>query len=355
VGDYALLRVLPWLGGTVVTLGMDGAIVYFLANQKDTRHVRATILAFLGIAAPVGVLGWVGVAPLLRDVFFAGLPVGVVALAGLLILSRMIVMTAKVAAQGRQDLTGSNRTHLLEGAMFLPWYAALLGFGADPGVAIVPALIAGDATTALFSWGRLIRRGFLDDLGRPSLAVARQMCSFGIRVNVGEWVYLLNLRINVVLVGAIAGPAAVGIYAVAARFAEILQLPGMAMNYVLMPRFSAGREADNARETRFLLPRVLAVATVAAVPLAFPQVDLAQRLPRQDVVAVRRGGRGDLALRGDLHPGHRALPAQRRQPAFRDPVPDVLDLPAGPHLRLGARAATQRRSRRAGRLGGDHA
>lgn len=269
VGHYALWRVLPWLAGTVLTVGLEGSIVYYLAGQsRDHAAVRGTILATLFVATPVGTLTWVLAAPLIGEAFFSGLTPTLVAAGGLLVITRMVVLTAKVAAQGMHDLAGSNRTHFLEGAAFVPWYAALIYLGVDANVAIVSALILADLTTTAVAWRRLIARGFLHGLGLPSFGVARRMCAFGIRMNMGEWLYLLNLRLNVVLIGAIAGPSAVGIYAVATRFAETLQMPGMAMNYVLMPRFSGGDAQQSAAEARTVLPRAFGLAVVAAVPLA---------------------------------------------------------------------------------------
>jgi O-antigen/teichoic acid export membrane protein len=79
---------------------------------------------------------------------------------------------------------------------------------------------------------------------------------------------LLNARLDFVLVGAIVGPAQLGIYAVASRFAELLRLPPLAVNYVLYPDFARVDSSTAVVRARSMIPRVGAVTAAAAVPLA---------------------------------------------------------------------------------------
>ena len=57
--------------------------------------------------------------------------------------------------------------------------------------------------------------------------------------------WLMNLRFDFILLGALAGPAVLGIYAVASKFAELMRLVPTALNYVLYPRFARlGAQGD---------------------------------------------------------------------------------------------------------------
>ena len=84
----------------------------------------------------------------------------------------------------------------------------------------------------------------------------------------GGMLALLNLRLDVAILGALAGPAVLGVYAVASKYAELLRLPGLAVTYVLYPAFARqGRAAATARTTA-LLGRATGLTALAAIPLA---------------------------------------------------------------------------------------
>jgi hypothetical protein len=65
----------------------------------------------------------------------------------------------------------------------------------------------------------------------------------------------LNLRLDFILLTVLTGPAVLGVYAVASKFAELIRVLGMALQYVFYPKFAREtpmRAVDNARR---LLPR----------------------------------------------------------------------------------------------------
>ena len=71
--------------------------------------------------------------------------------------------------------------------------------------------------------------------------------------------WLTNLRFDFVLLGALAGPAVLGIYAVASKFAELMRLAPTAINYVLYPRFARLGSEEATIEGRRLLPQATAL------------------------------------------------------------------------------------------------
>jgi lipopolysaccharide/colanic/teichoic acid biosynthesis glycosyltransferase len=91
----------------------------------------------------------------------------------------------------------------------------------------------------------------------------------------------MNLRFDFVLLGALAGPAVLGVYAVASKFAELMRLVPTAVNYVLYPRFARLGKAKATAEARRLLPLntaltvamtpFLAAATLVALPILYGQ------------------------------------------------------------------------------------
>jgi O-antigen/teichoic acid export membrane protein len=269
VGDYALLRILPWLLAVIVSGGLAGSIAYFLAGPtRDDARIRSTLIAIGLISAVAGALLWVLGTPLLQLMFFRHLPLGLIAVVSVRVVLRLAVITAKASAQGSGDLRGSNLTILLEELFFLPAFGLLLALNVSGDTAVIGALILSDVSTGLVAWSRLLRRGFLTGSRRPSLQLARTVYLFAVRGQLGSLLSLLNLRFDFVFLAAIAGPATLGIYAVASKYAEILRLLPIAAYWVLYPRFARADPATAVASSRRLMRRAGAVTVVTALPLA---------------------------------------------------------------------------------------
>jgi O-antigen/teichoic acid export membrane protein len=268
VGVLVMLRLLPWLAGLLLGLGLYGAAPYFLSGpNRDDRSYHTTLAAMAVGSGTVGVVGWVLAAPFLQHQFFPALSLALVGLAGLTVLTQTIETTAKACSQGTRDLHGSNRIIVLEEAIFLPLFGVLVWLGAPIYLAMVLALMSGDVLTAGQGWVRLIRRGFFRGAGRPSLAHARQVARYGVRAQVGSVALLLNARLDFALVGALVGPAQLGVYAIASRYAELLRLPALALNYVLYPSY-ASQGSSAAGDVHVKLARAAWIPAAGAVPLA---------------------------------------------------------------------------------------
>jgi O-antigen/teichoic acid export membrane protein len=269
VGDFALLRVLPWLAGVLMSFGLFGAAPYFLAGPSRTEpRIRSTIFGIALVCGAIGAVLWAVASPALHSRFFPGLPVGLVALAGVTVLTQLVESTAKASSQGLDDFVGSNRIIVLEEFLFLPAYGTLQLLGVSTFEAIVVALIVGDLCTLTTAWVRLARRGFFRAAGFPSLALAFRVIRYGARAEVGVVLLLLNARLDFIIVGAIVGPAALGMYAIASRFAELLRLPALAANYVLYPAYAAAGRGAAVQKTREMIPRMAWITIGLAVPLA---------------------------------------------------------------------------------------
>lgn len=268
VGVFALLRVLPPTVSVVISGGLPGAVPYFMAGPaRSNPRLRLTLLSIAAITGTMGAGLWIMSAPLLTRLLFASVPSVLVAWAGMRILSYLFLSTARACSLGSDDLKGSNRVIVLEEFMFLPLYILVQSVGAGGSAAVVVALLLSDVGTGLYAWARLARRGFFSAVQRPSLALARRVIGFGIRGEVGNLLLLLNLRLDVILVGALVGPATLGTYAIASRFAELLRLPPVAMTYVLQPRFAADGPAAAARRAHALFPRAFGLTASLVVPL----------------------------------------------------------------------------------------
>ena len=277
VGLYALLHVLPSLVGMVVSAGLALAATYLLAGPARTdRRLPLTIVAMTLGCGLAGTALWVVAAPTLGAAVLPDVSPTLVAVAGVLVLSRLVVTTAKACSQGTDDLPGANIVIAIEELNFLPAYAVLATTGMSPDATVVAALLAADAATASLAWARLARRGFFRGATRPAVELGRALAGYGLRAQAGFVIAQLNLRLDFVLLSALAGPAVLGVYAIASKFAELTRILSVAIGYVLYPELTrAGRARAIARARALLLPCGAATAATAlllgvAVGLVIP-------------------------------------------------------------------------------------
>jgi len=268
VGIYALLRVLPGLVGVVISAGLPGAVTYFIAGpDRENRRLPLTIVAISLVGGLVGMGLWTAAAPVLRSTLFPELSLLLVLLAGVTVLTQLVVATAKSCSQGTDDLRGANLVILNEEFMFLPAYGGLWAFGLRGYAASIAGLLIADLATALLGWWRLARRRFFEGADRPSFELTRRISLYGLRAQVGGVVTLLNLRLDFLLINVMTGPAVLGVYAIGSKFAELLKIPSLALTYVLYPTYSRDDQQTAALKARQLIPRAGGLAAAAIVPL----------------------------------------------------------------------------------------
>ncbi|GAA4059072.1 oligosaccharide flippase family protein [Streptomyces shaanxiensis] len=289
LGAYAMLRVLPWLTGVVVSSGLPMASAYFLAaGTRDDPRLRPTLALLAALGSGIGALLWLAATPLLQR-FFVVVPLWLLALASITVITRLLTVWGKACCQGAADIRGANLVIVMEELMFLPWYAVALAAGLRGVTAVIAGLVCGGTCAALTALGRLLRTGFAHGWGRPSVKIARRVVHYGARGQLGDLLFLVNMRLDFVILGALAGPAVLGMYAVASKFAELIRLPAVAVRYVLYPRFARQGPRSASRDVRRLLPRaaamtalltpVLGGASVIALPLLFGPAFQAAVLP----------------------------------------------------------------------------
>lgn len=268
VGIYALLRVVPGLVGVVISAGLPGAVTYFLAGpERGNRRLPPTIVAMAIVGGIAGTLLWTAGASVVGERLFPELSLGLVLLAGLTVLTQLSVATAKSCSQGADDLPGANRVIVNEELMFLPAYGGLWALGVGGYTASVSSLLLADLATSLLAWTRLTKRGFFRNAAPPSIELSRRIGSYGIRAQVGGIVSLLNLRLDFILLNVLTGPAVLGVYAVASKFAELLKIPALALTYVLYPKYARDDQRTAAANARWLFPRAGALTAGAIIPL----------------------------------------------------------------------------------------
>lgn len=272
VGVLALLRVLPGLAGVLAACGLPSAMGYFVAGpDRDHPHLWPTILAVMAGGGLLGTAGWLVVSPLLQRFFLQSTSVALVMVAGATVATQLPVAVGKACLQGLEDLRGANAVMAAEEAAFLPAYLVGRVLGLDGPWLLVLALLAADLAVAAGAWLRIARRlsGTGTTLrGTPERALGRRLVGFGLRSQVGGVVGLLNLRFDFLVLGSLAGTGAVGIYAVASKYAEFLRLPALALTWVTYPRVARMGAAAFAARGRRLVAPLVALGVGGALTLA---------------------------------------------------------------------------------------
>jgi O-antigen/teichoic acid export membrane protein len=267
VGGFTLLRVLPGLAGVLAAAGLPGAAPFFLSSDSAGPALRPTILWLTVAGATLGALGWVVLTPVLHRAFFHTWGIGLTLACAGAVFSQLFVAVGKSSLQGIGDLHGANLAIVAEEAAFLPVYLALIPLGPDMAV-VLAALVVTDIIVTVAITERLRRRGYFGSWAKPQWPLARRILSYGTRGQLGGVMSLINLRLDVAILGAVAGPAVLGIYAIASKYAELLRLPGLAVTYVLYPSFSRRSRHEAAKRARALIWPALGLTVAAAIPLA---------------------------------------------------------------------------------------
>ncbi|MFG2085734.1 O-antigen ligase family protein [Spirillospora sp. NPDC048824] len=268
VGAFTLVRILPGLLCHLSNAGLPAAAPFFLArDDRDQSRVRPTLAWLTVIGAFLACLSWLALSPLLFLVFFKSFGVWVTLAAAVPSFTQGFVSVGKGLLQGTDDPNGASLAIAVEEFVFLPIYVAILLGWHGPG-ALVAGLVLADIAAAAWIARRLRRRGFFRGWGRPDARLGRSIAGYGFRGYVGQLIDLLQLRFDMALLGALAGPKVLGVYTVASKFAELVQLPGLAVNYVLYPDFAREDKRSAARRTAALILPALGISVLAALPLA---------------------------------------------------------------------------------------
>ena len=279
VGEYALLRMMPGLIGVLCVLGLPGALAFFLAEpRRELPRLWPTLMAIGFAGALTGTALWVAAAPLIAKVFFPHEAPWLIAVAGATVASQLFLTLGKTALQGLEDRRGGDAVIAAEELAFLPCFVLPLVVGIHGIAAIIIGLGLADLVVAVDAWRRVSRRlgwrrfGLAGNgygwWGRPDRVLGKQVASYGLRGQVGGLITLLTLRLDVAILGAIAGPAILGGYAVASKYAELLRLPGTALTWVFYPRLAKLEQNQAAGVARRMIRPALVGIVVAAVPVA---------------------------------------------------------------------------------------
>ncbi len=267
-GVIAAFAVLQFLGATGLALGSGSGA--FVAAHRDTETGPAIANGLLAIAAGLGVVAaaLAGAAWFLGawHVAIPGTPLVVALALGPAVAGQYLVLG------GSQLALGAGATKRAAAGLVIGPAVMLLSVGAAavaglslPDFLLVQAaawLLAG-AIFVIAGGGRL-----------PGLSSARRILTGGRGAALGDLTNALSYRVDVLLVAALAGSAATGVYSLATQLMEPLWLLATSTASGLLIGFRGRSERERAARTvragrqTAALTAAGAVALVLAVPVA---------------------------------------------------------------------------------------
>lgn len=268
-GLLTLALLVPMTAETLLNGGLGLAYAYYAgAGRMRIRELSANALFF---ALVVGFGGLLLIAVLLLtralDVILPGLSREAVAVASaafpFLLLNRYLAGIA----QGFGKLRTVYAVKLAEMCVVLGLLLVLVVWsGGGPFSAIV-AYVGGTlvATVLLMGVMRTLGGDLRPRWDRP---LARASLSFGLRGHAGNILQYMNYRLDMFFVVYFLGPAALGLYSVSVRLAELLWHLPDAVGFAILPKAAGARAGEMDRFTARAATATVGLTLAAAGGLA---------------------------------------------------------------------------------------
>jgi len=270
-GEVALLTTIAYLSSQLSTLGIQQANVNLAGRDPGLSRGLAGTSVVLSVVFGTAAAGIVAALIVVVPDAGGAAPGWLQAL----VLASLPMLVLQVCLQhlalAQYLFVVCNAAWLLPPLVNVSANGVLALFGALSVEAAVGVWLAGQALATLLLAGATVRR--LGGFGRPQRSLARQMLAFGTKAHLGRVMLVGNYRVDQWILGAVAGPGALGTYSVAVAWSESLFFLPTAISAVQRPDLvratpsDAGRQAARAFRQAALLTVGLAIALVALAPL----------------------------------------------------------------------------------------
>ncbi|MCL4554352.1 MAG: oligosaccharide flippase family protein [Actinobacteria bacterium] len=287
-GQLTLLQTIPLIAALILSFGFEGANAYFVGRHG--RSPRDAVADSLALTAGVSIVGIPVIAVIMREFMpaLAGVELTTILLASATL--PLIVVTSLVSGvlTGQGRITGQAVAIILASVLFAVYALILLFLDRFDLHSLTVATLISAVTGVIIS---LVATGVMS-LTCPSLSRMREQLSYAGRQHVQTVAGFLEMRQDLLFLGVLASPAAVGIYSIGVSFAELAFYAPAAIAAALTARTlqedaPTGAEIS-ARITR-LLVAILAVMSIVLVVVAEPLVVLVfgeQFAPASIVIAI---------------------------------------------------------------------
>ena len=262
-GEAAVILTLAQIVGWLGSLGMNEGVTYVGAKRPhDMGRIVGTSLVLVVGLGTVGLALALGLLPVVIGADDPSLAIG-----------RMFMVTIYLGVAnglfsctlaGNQDFAGANLVRVAQPATYLVLLLAFLAFGQITVGTVLVAAGGGLAATVVASLARLWRTV---GVGKPSLDIAKQVGSYGLRVQGSLLGDLGTARLDFLLLPTFLTPAAIGLYSVATNVSSIIVSVVGAVGQLAFPAAARRGQKDGTVLVGRLLRLLLSAGTLVAIPL----------------------------------------------------------------------------------------
>jgi O-antigen/teichoic acid export membrane protein len=243
-GQLALIVAIAVSTSYIISLGMPTAVAFATAREGGSalgalRSIRRWLIAQLvtGFVLTAMVIAFAVNGSGRSDTFaLIAVPPATVAL--------MVVMYGLAVLQGRNRFAAFNTLRLLPAVGYAIGAIAVVLAGR---LTVSAVVVAWSFTTcfAALVIAIYVTRVLRDDDGKT--ADSRELVAYGLKAQIGTASPLENFQIDQLIVGAIAGPLALGYYVIAAAFTNLPRFIAQSLGMVVFPRVAGRLSSGGAR------------------------------------------------------------------------------------------------------------
>ena len=262
-GHLALLVVIPVILSQLCALGVPQSVTYYIARSPASAY--PTFKTAVRVMAPMALLAvLVHLGVLL--VAFHGQD-SAMRLAGLLTLMAapgwMTYALGLAILQGQRRFRAFNTLRLAQLSPYAAGVVALFALGSQslPLVALVWAgsmALAGILTLAIAI--RRLNHGLM-----VATVSGRALILFGVKGLPGQVSIMETFRLDQVVLGALAGPTALGLYVVGVAFANLPRFTGQSIGMIAYPTLASAAAGHGKRLANYVLLTLVVCGFVVAI------------------------------------------------------------------------------------------
>jgi len=260
-GELTAIQTWPLLLGTLAMLGLDSAVVYFIARQPERGKQLTSTAVFIGLLSSlaVGAIAWFAMPFLLS----AQRP-QVISAARVFLLVGLIYAVVGIphgSLRGADAFTAWNLFRIAPG---LAWLCIILAswFLADPNAIVLSRWFLAGILVSGLPFLLIVNRKLQGPL-RIDFRSAPRMLRFGLPSALASLPQTINLRFDQLLIIAFLPARSLGLYVVAVSWSGAVAPSLTAVGSVLFPHVSA--ERDTERRGQLLATALQGGAITAAV------------------------------------------------------------------------------------------
>ncbi len=270
---FAVAAALGGLGVQLTNLGLHASNTYAVSHDRallgpllaNSIALSLSIggLAALGLGLFLLATGTAPVDGWLLAAALVSIPIG---LAYLLMQNLML---------GTQDVRGYNGMDIASRLAGLLLIAALIGLNLVRVEWIFVATVASSTAVVVFAWMRLV--GATNTRIRPSASLFRRYGRYGLKAFIAALFAYLVIRVDILLVQYLRGPAEAGYYSLAVSLVDIVYILPVVTGSLMFPKLMnmpVERRLPTALRVAFGIFLVMTVASVAALVLGGPVIPI---------------------------------------------------------------------------------